>query len=219
MTDRTARLAAALIAAMALAAMIPPLARAGVHPDGLLAGLWRLVRYFTILTNLLIGLAFARIALRGRGSVPPLVLGGLVLAIVLVGLVFNLLLPALSFATTSAWLGDKLHHVVVPMAVPLWWLAFAPKGSLSWRAPFVWTLYPLAYSLYTFARAPFETAGPEPRYPYPFMNPDLLGWSSALANMGALALAFVAAGLGMVWLDRRLGAGRPMPHGETAHAR
>jgi hypothetical protein len=206
MTDAPARLTAALIALIALLAMIPPLANSAAEHGGLLMGMWLLARYFTILTNLLVGIAFARIALNGREAVPPVLLGGAMLAIMLVGAVFNLLLGHLPYATMWDMLGDKAHHAIVPLAVPLWWLAFAPKGALSWRAPLRWTLYPLAYSAYILLRAWAEGAGEPGRYPYFFLDVDRLGWPAAFANLGGLALGFVLAGLAVVWLDRRLGA-------------
>lgn len=203
--DRPARLTAALIAAAALLAMLPPLANGIDRYGGILAAAWAMGRFFTILTNLAIGIAFAVIAWRGRGAVAPVIQGGLMLAIVLVGLVFNLLLPPLDHASFIDALGDNAHHVIIPLVVPLWWLAFAPHGRLGWRAPLWWALYPLAYSSYVLVRAQLEPAGTPLRYPYFFMDVERLGWTTALSNMAAIALGFVLAGWLAVWIDRRLG--------------
>jgi hypothetical protein len=200
-----ARLTAALIAAATLLAMIPPVLGNLDKQGGLLGALWWLGRFFTILTNLAIGAVFARIAWRGSLSVSPLVQGGVMLAIMLVGLVFNLLLPGLQHATWADFLGDKVHHVIVPLAVPLWWLVFAPHGRLGWRAPLAWVLYPLAYAAYVMTRAQFEPAGTPARYPYFFMDVDRFGWAAAIGNMAAIAMAFVLVGWLAVWIDRRLG--------------
>lgn len=208
MTAKPARLSAALIAAMALLAMIPPLINAATEQGGLLLGLWRLVRYFTIITNLLVTVTFGWIAWKGPSAVSPLVLGGAVLGIVLVGVVFNLSLGPLPYGSVWDMLGDKAHHTMVPVAAPLWWLVFAVKGHLGWRAPFAWALYPLAYSAYVLTRAQFEAPDDPLRYPYFFMNPETLSWPAALANLGAIAAGFIAAGLTMVWLDRRMGRTR-----------
>ena len=196
---------AALIAAATLLAMIPPVLGNLDKQGGLLGALWWLGRFFTILTNLAIGAVFARIAWRGSLSVSPLVQGGVMLAIMLVGLVFNLLLPGLQHATWADYLGDKVHHVIVPLAVPLWWLVFAPHGRLGWRAPLAWALYPLAYAAYVMTRAQFEPAGTPARYPYFFMDVDTFGWAAAIGNMAAIALGFVLIGWLAVWIDRRLG--------------
>ncbi len=202
--DGWARLIAALIAAAALLAMIPPLVGGIERHGGILAAAWALGRFFTILTNLAIGIAFAMIAWRGRNAVASAVQGGLMLAIVLVGLVFNLLLQPLGYASLIDELGDRVHHVIVPLAVPVWWLVFAPHGRLDWRAPLWWALYPLAYAGYIMTRAQFEPADTPQRYAYFFMDPDKLGWAMALGNMAAIALGFVLAGWSAVWIDRRL---------------
>jgi hypothetical protein len=203
--EQWARAAASLIAVAALAAMIPPLAKNFAGQGGFWAGVWALGRYFTILTNLAIGIGFAIIAWKGRDAVSPLVQGGLMLAIVLVGLVFNLLLPAVPQETLWQALGDKVHHVIMPLAVPLWWLAFARHGALDWLAPLVWAGYPLAYAAYIQIRAALEPPGTPARYPYFFMDVEKLGWSGAIIGMAVIALGFVVIGWLAVWIDRRLG--------------
>lgn len=204
MNSVAARSTAGLLAAATLLGMIPPLANHSAEHGGLLAGAWSLLRYFTIITNTLVGLVFAAIAWRGSRAVSPRLLGAAMLAIVLVGVVFNLLLGGLSHATVWDWLGDRIHHVAMPVLVPLWWLAFAPKGRLTWSDPLRWSLFPLAYAAYIFLRVGLETPGSGVAYPYFFMDADRLGYAGAIANMTAIALGFVLTGFGVVWLDRRL---------------
>lgn len=198
--DRWARWSAAAIALAALGAMLPPVMSGLARGEGLLATTWGLLRFFTILTNLAVGVIWARLALRGRGAVSPLVQGGAMLAIVLVGLVFNFVLSPMPQPSWWSALGDDLHRMWVPLAVPLWWLAFAPHRALGWSAPLLWALYPLVYSAYALARSAMEGVP----VPYFFMDVGALGRPAALANMGAIALAFVLAGLVAVAADRRL---------------
>ncbi|MBS3927286.1 MAG: Pr6Pr family membrane protein [Sphingomonadales bacterium] len=207
MSTPAARLTAALLSAATLLAMIPPLINNSAEQGGLLAGAWALLRYFTIITNTLVGLVFAAIAWRGSEGVSPRWLGAAMLGIVLVGVVFNLLLGGLTHATMWDWLGDRIHHVVMPVLVPLWWLAFAPKGRFTWSDPLRWALFPLAYAAYIFLRVGLETPGSGIAYPYFFMDADRLGYVAAMLNMAAIALGFVLTGLGVVWLDRRLARG------------
>lgn len=213
MTDRTARSWAGVIALGSFLAMIPPLYSAAQTHGGFWPGLWSLVRFFTIITNTLVGIGFGLIAWKGRAAVSPRLLGAIVLAIALVGVVFNLLLGGLVHATIWDVLGDKVHHLIAPIAVPLWWLVYAPHGRLSWKDPFVWALYPLAYSGYVIARVALQDDAAPLRYPYFFMDVDRLGWATALLNMTAIAAGFVAAGLAAVWLDRRLGTRAPAKEG------
>lgn len=200
MTDRLARLSAAVIALAALGAMAPPILNGLARGEAADEIVWNLLRFFTILTNLAVGVIFALLAWRGRAAVSPLVQGGAMLAIVLVGLVYNLVLEPVPQPNWWSALGDDMHHFWVPLALPLWWLAFAPHRALQWRDPLLWALYPLAYSAYAIVRAAVEGGG----VPYFFMDVATIGWLAALANMAAIALAFVLAGLLAVALDRTL---------------
>lgn len=158
---------------------------------------WAMLRYFTVTTNLAVAAVFTMLA-AGR-TVRPALLGGVTLAIALVGVVYGLLLRGLLELSGGALLADTLLHKVVPALVPLWWLAFAPKGGLGWRAPWVWALYPALYLPYALIRGAFEG-----RYAYPFINVDRLGWGGVAINAIAIAIGFVAAGHALVAIDRRM---------------
>ena len=65
-----ARMAAAIVALVALAGLVVQFA-ATLDQTGSVAGtLWTLLRYFTVLTNLLVALAFGWVAIGGR---PPVI--------------------------------------------------------------------------------------------------------------------------------------------------
>ena len=157
--------------------------------------LWILLRYFTILTNLLLAIAMTAVALGKRLS--PFILGGLTLAILLVGIVYALLLEGRSQLSGGPLLANILLHKVSPAAMALWWLLFAPRRQLRWSAPLVWMLYPLAYFAYAVTRAMHGD-----KYPYPFMDVGKLGWQQTLLNVGGIAMAFLLAGTLVVWIDR-----------------
>ncbi|MBC2652719.1 Pr6Pr family membrane protein [Novosphingobium flavum] len=201
-----ARITAGVIGAAVLLSLIPPLAKALGRGEGLFEAIWGLLRWFTITTNLLVGLVFTRLAWRGRDSVGPVLLGGTMLAIVLVGMVFNLLLPALPHQTLWDALGDRIHHVVAPIVVPLWWAVFTPHGRLRWTAPLLWALYPLGYIAYTFVRVAFTPVASDghSRYPYFFMDLDRFGPGTVVLNLVGISAGFIVAGLLSVALDRRL---------------
>lgn len=159
------------------------------------ATLWILLRYFTVITNLLVALAMSATALGGR--VPPLLLGGLALALLLVGAVYMTLLRGLVELSGGALLADLLLHKVSPLAMAAWWLLFAPRARLEWTAPWWWVLYPLAYFGYAVARG---LAGD--LYPYPFVDVGRLGWAQVMVNAAGIAMAFLASGFALVWIDR-----------------
>ena len=198
-----ARLAAALVALVAWVALAVQLDASFGFTGALGEALWAMLRYFTVLTNLLVAVVMSLIALGVR--VPPFVTGGTTLAIVLVGVVFFLLLRGLLELSGSAALADLLMHKVTPVLVPLWWLAFAEKGGLRRRDPLLWALYPLAYFLYALVRASAEG-----RYAYPFIDVASLGGPAVALNALVIASGFVVAGLALVALDARMA--RPVPN-------
>ncbi len=206
MAAPSGRIFAGLIACGSFIGLIPPFQIALADGTAFAEVVWQMLRPFTILTNLLIVCVFGAIAVRGAERVPALLIGAVVLAIMLVGIVFNLVLGQIPQLNWWTFLGDSLHHHVAPVAVPLWWLVYAPHGRLGARAPLVWALYPLAYAAYSLTRAAFEPDSPF-RYPYFFMNVEMLGWGQVLVNLAIIAVAFTIVGYGVLLVDRRLGRG------------
>ena len=168
-----------------------------------LATLWVLARYFTIITNLLLAFAMTGVAVGRR--VQPLLLGGLTIAILLVGAVYALLLQGLFHLSGGALVADVLLHKVSPVLMALWWLFYAPRAQLKWSAPLWWALYPLAYFAYALLRGSIDHL-----YPYPFIDLGKLGWLQTALNAGGIASSFILAGFALVWIDgwRPLGSSR-----------
>lgn len=159
--------------------------------------LWVMARFFTIIGNLLVLVAFLALAM-GRPLSPRLI-GGTMLTILLVGIVHFLLLRGLLELSGGAQLADTLLHQVTPALVPLWWLAFARKGDLGWIDPWFWTLLPACYLPYALARGLMGG-----KYPYPFLNIDKLGWGGVAVNALVISLGYILAGHLVVWIDHRL---------------
>jgi len=157
---------------------------------------WIMLRFFTIIANLIVAVALTGFALGRPGFGAPQLLGGVTLAILLVGVVFALLLNGLLELSGGAQLADTLLHRVTPVLVMLFWLVFAPKGGLTFKDPWIWALLPLIYFVYALARGAVEGS-----YPYPFMDLAKLGWEQTVINAALIALGFVATGYVLVWLD------------------
>lgn len=194
---------AALLALAALAALATQFSVnfAEDRQDGVLRVAWRMARYFTILTNGIVCVVFARAALTGRAP-GPVMAGGVTLWIGITGAVYYALLYRETQGLET--LADIGLHGVVPAGTVLWWLAYAEKRGLGVRAAALWLLWPAGYVLYALARG--ERDG---RYPYFFTDPHRIGWDGvALWSLG-LCAAFFLAGLGLAWLARRApGPGR-----------
>lgn len=162
-----------------------------------------MLRYFTILTNLLLAVVYAGVALGRKAFSTPSLLGGATLAILLVGVIYGLLLRDLIELSGGAKLADLLLHHATPILAPIFWLAYAPKGGLTRRDPLIWGIFPLAYFVYALARGAVEGI-----YPYPFMDVSKIGWAQTGVNAAAIAIGFAFCGYVIVWLDGRL-ARRP----------
>ena len=197
----TARLCAAIIAATAWAALLIQCVATRALTSSLPETLWVVSAYFTILTNLLVALVFTAIAADRTALRRPSVLAGTTLSIVLVGVIYALLLHGLLELSGGSALANVLLHRVTPVLVPIFWLAFAPKGALTWRDPLLWALYPLAYLAYGLARG--SATG---RYAYPFIDVPAIGWPRTAINAILIAVGFMLSGYALVSLDRRLAA-------------
>ena len=195
------RAGAALVAIICWAGLAVQFAATYGHQHHVGATLWVLARFFTIITNLLLAVVMTGVAVGKKVS--PFLLGGVTLAILLVGLVYATLLQGLHQLQGGALVADVLLHKVSPVVTALWWLLFAPRGRLRPSAPLWWSAYPLAYFLYVLARGQRDG-----RYPYPFMDVGKLGWPQVALNAGGIAFAFILAGFALVWIDRWRPLGR-----------
>jgi hypothetical protein len=197
--SRTARMLAALIALAAWIGLAVQFDATLARSGSVGAAVWILLRYFTVITNLLLAVVFTGIALGRPRFGAPLLLGGVTLAILLVGVVYGLLLRGLVELSGGAKLADLLLHHATPILAPLFWLGYAPKGALRRRDPLLWALFPLAYFAYALVRGAGGGA-----YAYPFMDVAQIGWMRTGVNAAVIALGFIMAGYIVLWLDGRL---------------
>jgi hypothetical protein len=144
--------------------------------------LTRFFSYFTILTNLLVSIAFTSLVQKDRSNwnsffSKPSTQTALTLYILVVGLVYNCILRALWSPVGFQKLTDELLHTIIPLLCLIYWIAFVPKNSLHWKNSFVWLVYPAIYSLGIAIRGAFSGF-----YPYPFINVSELGYPATLRN-------------------------------------
>jgi hypothetical protein len=159
--------------------------------------IWSMLRFYTVIGNGLAALVFAAIALGSRRAFSSLMTGGVMLNMALIGIVYAVLLRGLQKLTGLSLLTDFVMHDVQPLLVAFFWLAFARKGALRWRDPWLWAVPPCLYFIYAVLRGHYEG-----RYAYPFINVAKLGWPQTLLNAATICFAFVVAGWLLVWLGR-----------------
>ena len=172
--------------------------------------------YFTILTNLLVGVACLAPALRpdgpaGRLFVRPAVRGAVALYVVVMALVYLVLLaPIYHPQGAQKWVNHVLHRVV-PLLYLADWAFLVPRGTLVPRHVMTWLVFPLLYGGYTLVHGAVSGW-----YPYPFMAVDRLGYPTVVTNVVGLTASFLLAGLLLIGADRMLFRRNAPSSGEQA---
>jgi len=193
------RVMAGTVGAMAVLALVLQFAVAmttpGLESPG--TALWRMLAYFTVLTNLAVAAALIYVALGGDLSVT--LHGAMTVSIVAVGLVYHLVLRDLWQPQGLAWWADHGLHSAVPVYTALFWLFFAPKSTLSLREPFLWLAVPLGYWVYAMGRGIASGF-----YPYPFLDPALHRLPALLMNALAVFVLFLALGFCLLGIARMI---------------
>lgn len=203
--SHTGRWFAALIASMAWLSLAMQFSVShqllNVQGFTLIEVMWRMLGYFTILTNVLLAVVMTRVAYNrwpGGGAASPPFLAACMMYIVCVGVVFHFLLAQLQNFSGLAWVADKGLHTATPTLMLIWWLVFAPKSALRIQHAVWWLGFPLAYCGYALLRGKVEGW-----YPYPFIDVATLGLPRVLLNCAALTSTFLLIG-GIVVIATRL---------------
>jgi hypothetical protein len=166
-------------------------------------GLWLFIGFFTVLTNILVATSMALVAMgRWPGGPRPsdTAQTGVVLAIAVVGALYYLLLrghvPELNW---PGWIADRTMHYVIPILSVAFWVTFVSKGSFTFKDPFLWMVYPLAYLAYAMARGVIDGW-----YPYYFIDVGVIGYGRAMLHAALLSFGVLAVGFALVVTMRLL---------------
>lgn len=147
--------------------------------------------FFTILTNLLVAVGVTMLLAHTRSKLTKNEsLSAIAVYITIVGAVYNLVLRWLWQPQGLQKLTDELLHTAVPVLFVVFWIAFVPKDQLTWKSALVWLIYPLVYSIYTLIHGAITNW-----YPYPFIDPNKIGWNSVAINSVYVLIAFFVVSL------------------------
>jgi len=201
-TMKTQKIAAAFrltIAAVTLAALV-----AQVLLAKNLAGAFNLFSYFTIQSNLIVG-----IVLLASTLTPSLRSDSLLRAatfwILITGIVFNVLLSKVYHPTGLAAVISVVHHTATPLAMLANWIFFEEKGRTRMRDIGLWLAYPVVYLTGSMVRGLIDGF-----YPYWFINPtrpfpDGAGsWLGVGAAVAVIAGGIILGGMAMLAGDRAI---------------
>ena len=139
--------------------------------------------YFTVLTNILAGLAFTTPFLKSRNKLRAFfnrqaVRAAIALYILVVMVVYWALLASIHHPTGWSAVANIGLHLVIPVLFILDWLIFSAKGNMSYKDLPYWTIYPVIYGLFNIIRGLLTGF-----YPYPFLNVSELGYGGVFVNM------------------------------------
>jgi hypothetical protein len=157
--------------------------------------------FFTIQSNILIGVATLLLAVRlDRGSVAfrVLRLSGLV-AITVTGIVFHVALARILDLHGWAAVGNQLVHTVVPVMALVGWLLAGPRGWFNRRVAWLSLIFPVFWLAFTLVRGAIAHW-----YPYPFIDVTTLGYGRVALNCVWVAVLMLGVAAGATVLDQRL---------------
>ena len=170
------RLFAALIALVAWAALGIQFYATFSSNGSLPETIWILLRFFTVITNLLVAIIMTAVAMDRRVS--PFLIGGSAVAI---GArrhrLYNA--PARAGGARRARICSPTPCFTTSCRSQWCYIGWPSLRSsvCAGTHPFLWSLYPLAYFGYAVARGSIDG-----RYPYPFMDVAELGATQTMLN-------------------------------------
>ncbi|SMF52478.1 hypothetical protein L603_004900000110 [Cellulosimicrobium cellulans J34] len=194
-----ARVLHALVALAALTGVVMELVIALVDGPGTAPSqaerLVRLFSYFTVQSNLLVGVVSVLLVVRPArdGAVFRVARLDALLCIAVTGIVYQTVLRGIAELSAAGQVSDLLLHLLAPLLALVAWVLVGPRPRVD-AATVWWSLaFPLAWIAYTFVRG--AVVG---WYPYPFLDVTTLGLGPALLNTAVVAVVLV----GLAWLVR-----------------
>ncbi|WP_083459793.1 Pr6Pr family membrane protein [Jiangella muralis] len=158
--------------------------------------------YFTVQSNILLGIGAAILVVRpdadGR-AFRVLRLAGLI-GIAVTGVVYVTLLRGEVSLDGAAVLTNIGFHYLSPLLGVIGWLLFGPWPRIEPRTIVLSLSWPVAWLIYTLIRGDVVDW-----YPYPFIDVAELGYGRTLLNAAGITVVFLAVGWLFAFGDRRLG--------------
>lgn len=175
--------------------------------------------FYTILSNLVCFIFFAFLFLKtimeikndsiyGTTVLWPHFNGAIVMMITVTMLVYHFLLTPQSFTMDSSYdhfgPANILAHYYTPIMVIFDWILFCPKNIYKWFDPLIWMVIPYLYFFFALIRAEFfgVITMIDSRYPYFFIDMDVLGWGGVFKYVVLITIAFLFLSYIIFFIDR-----------------
>jgi len=168
--------------------------------------------YFTIQSNLLVFSVFLYILLKkGELSTKERSLkAATTIAIMLTFLVYHTLLDPFFGQSdyNPPFLQNFLVHTYTPLLVLLDYFLFDKKGVLEYRMIPIWLSIPIFYfvyaNVYAILGGTYIYEESITRYPYFFMNPDIIGWGYVILFIFTISVLITILSWLYVKLDKKI---------------
>ncbi|MEG1395264.1 MAG: Pr6Pr family membrane protein [Clostridia bacterium] len=186
--------------------------------------------YFTVQSNIFVVILFVYLAIKSCFDIQKKGLLGqsphisptwqvaLVFYITITFVVYAVLLSGADFsmdasATTKVLykMSNIMVHYIVPLMAIFDWIMFLPHGKLKFVDAFKWLIYPVLYLIFIVVRAlvggylnegrPNASGNPS-KYPYAFVDFDVLGAKKGAITVFCFLIAFILLGIIFVCLDK-----------------
>ncbi|MBS4749630.1 Pr6Pr family membrane protein [Carnobacteriaceae bacterium zg-ZUI78] len=165
--------------------------------------------YYTNISNLLVVLFYMYLLYLGNKPYSQTIWrlkGGITICITLTFLVYAILLAPKAKAEDFYHIKNFTLHYIVPILTIFDWLISDKKGQYKKSDPFLWTVVPLIYCIFSLIKGfVFHIPIPEePHSPYPyfFINIDKYGWNGFFTYFTAILVLYILLGYIMVFVKR-----------------
>lgn len=214
---RTWALARFAMAALAIAATIAQVVLAvRVGRDGgfdAAFAVGRLFTFFTVISNVtlivVLGVAGVRALVRREEREPArlaVALTAMAVAMLVTGLVYNVVLRSAGDADIMGGWSNAVHHVIGPLFVLVDLVVAPRRRALPWRAVLAGLALPLVWVAFTLVSGPFRIStatGEPPWYPYPFLDPaEVGGYGGVALWVAGISVLFALLSVGVVAAGR-----------------
>lgn len=163
---------------------------------------------FYIILSVKTGIELKKDGVKGITKLVPHFKGAIIMMIMVTMLVYHFILVPQAFSMNTNYiyfsLSNILVHYFTPLMVIIDWLLFDKKNVYRWFDPLIWLTIPYVYFGFALFRAEIGgvLTGVNSRYPYFFIDVDVLGWGGVLKYVVVVSLAFIILGYFLYFIDK-----------------
>ncbi len=170
-------------------------------------------RMFTNISNLFCAIYFIYAASviaadkrRDGGSSPlPIIKGICTMSITLTGIVASAVIASEFDIGTPEGIATILLHIITPTMIMADWLIFDRKGRIKSFFPLIWLVAPFSYFAYIMVSAQYISKSVELRFPYPFLDYELIGIPMLIGVVITITFFYSLIGYLCYFIDNKMG--------------